>query len=314
MMTRFRCSGATSYNAETSCGVGGMYRAATLVGATGKSGRLASEWQNRPLKPIYSIIFMDALFLKMRMDGRVRNVAAHMMIGITITGEKECIGIWLSQNESSKVWLGILNELKNRGVNDILIFAVDGLTGFPEAIRAAYPDSDVQRCIVHQIRNSLSRPGGGHGHLGADVPGLARGLDGVVYHGGRHGPHGAVAALEEEAALLAFDSFENEWGKRYPQVVSSWKRNWAELSTFFRYPDEIRRLIYTTNPIESLNSRVRKTIKGKNVFPTEASIFKILYLAVQEAEKHWTMKVKEWPQIIAQLSIYYEEKLQKYLP
>ncbi len=257
---------------------------------------------------------MDALFLKMRMDGRVRNVAAHMMIGITITGEKECIGIWLSQNESSKVWLGILNELKNRGVNDILIFAVDGLTGFPEAIRAAYPDSDVQRCIVHQIRNSLSRPGGGHGHLGADVPGLARGLDGVVYHGGRHGPHGAVAALEEEAALLAFDSFENEWGKRYPQVVSSWKRNWAELSTFFRYPDEIRRLIYTTNPIESLNSRVRKTIKGKNVFPTEASIFKILYLAVQEAEKHWTMKVKEWPQIIAQLSIYYEEKLQKYLP
>ena len=256
----------------------------------------ASEWQNRPLKPIYSIIFMDALFLKMRMDGRVRNVAAHMMIGITITGEKECIGIWLSQNESSKVWLGILNELKNRGVNDILIFAVDGLTGFPEAIRAAYPDSDVQRCIVHQIRNSLSQMSW------KDRKPAAQSLRSIY------------TAPTEEAALLAFDSFENEWGKRYPQVVSSWKRNWAELSTFFRYPDEIRRLIYTTNPIESLNSRVRKTIKGKNVFPTEASIFKILYLAVQEAEKHWTMKVKEWPQIIAQLSIYYEEKLQKYLP
>ncbi len=239
---------------------------------------------------------MDALFLKMRMDGRVRNVAAHMMIGITITGEKECIGIWLSQNESSKVWLGILNELKNRGVNDILIFAVDGLTGFPEAIRAAYPDSDVQRCIVHQIRNSLSQMSW------KDRKPAAQSLRSIY------------TAPTEEAALLAFDSFENEWGKRYPQVVSSWKRNWAELSTFFRYPDEIRRLIYTTNPIESLNSRVRKTIKGKNVFPTEASIFKILYLAVQEAEKHWTMKVKEWPQIIAQLSIYYEEKLQKYLP
>lgn len=256
----------------------------------------ANEWQNRPLKPIYPIIFMDALFLKMRVDGRVKNVAAHSMIGVTIKGEKECIGIWLGQNESSKFWLGILNELKNRGVNDVLIFAVDGLTGFPEAIHAAYPDSDVQRCIVHQIRNSLAQMSW------KDRKPVAQSLRSVY------------TAPIEDAAMLALDDFENKWGKKYPQIVSSWKRNWAELSTFFRYPEEIRRLIYTTNPIESLNSRIRKTVKGKNVFPTEASVFKILYLAVQEAEKHWTMRVKDWPRIIAQLSIYYEEKLQKYLP
>ena len=256
----------------------------------------AREWQARPLEPIYAIIFMDALFLKLRVDGRVKNVAVYLMIGINLEGQKECIGIWLGQSESSKFWLGVLNELRNRGVNDVLLFAVDGLTGFPEAIRAAYPNADVQRCIVHQIRNCLAQM------CWKDRKVVAQSLRSIY------------TAPTEEAGLMALESLEQKWGHKYPHIILSWKRNWSELSTFFKYPDEIRRLIYTTNPIESLNSRVRKTVKGKSVFPTEASIFKALYLAVQEAEKRWTMRIKDWPKIMAQLSIFFQERLQPFLP
>lgn len=255
----------------------------------------AREWQCRPLQPVYAVIFMDALFLKLRVDGRVKNEAAYMMIGITLEGQKECLGIWLGQSESSKFWLGILNELRNRGVNDVLIFAVDGLTGFPEAIHAAFPEAEVQRCIVHQIRNSLAQMSW------KDRKAVAQGLRSIY------------SAPTEDGALLALDDFENEWGRKYPHVVSSWRRNWPELSTFFKYPEEVRKLIYTTNPIESLNSRVRKSVSGKRVFPTEASLFKALYLAVQEAESRWTMRIKDWPQIMSQLSVYFEERLKKYM-
>lgn len=255
----------------------------------------AREWQSRPLEPVYAIVFMDALFLKLRVDGRVKNVAAYLMIGINLDGQKECIGIWLGQSESSKFWLGILNELRNRGVNDVLIFAVDGLTGFPDAIHAAYPEADFQKCIVHQIRNSLAQTSW------KDRKAVAQGLRSIY------------SAPTEEAALMSLGSFENEWGQKYPHVVSSWRRNWPELSTFFKYPPEVRKLIYTTNPIESLNSRVRKSVKGKSVFPTETALFKALYLAVQEAEKRWTMRVKDWPQIMGQLAIYFEDKLKNYL-
>ena len=255
----------------------------------------AREWQSRPLQPVYAIVFMDALFLKLRVDGRVKNEAAFMMIGITLEGQKECLGIWLGQGESSKFWLGLLNELRNRGVNDVLIFAVDGLTGFPEAIHAAFPEADVQRCIVHQIRNSLAQMSW------KDRKAVAQGLRSIY------------TAPTEEAALLALDDFENEWGRQYSHVVSSWRRNWPELSTFFKYPEEVRKLIYTTNPIESLNSRVRKSVSGKRVFPTEASLFKALYLAVQEAESRWTIRIKDWPQIMSQLSVYFEERLKKYM-
>lgn len=255
----------------------------------------AKEWQNRPLEPIYAIVFMDALFLKLRVDGRVKNVAAYLMIGINIQGKKECLGIWIGQSESSKYWLGVLNELRNRGVNDVLLFAVDGLTGFPEAIRAVYPDSDVQRCIVHQIRNSLAQM------AWKDRKSVANALRSIY------------TAPTEEAGLMALENFEDCWGSKYPQVVLSWKRHWSELATFFRYPEEVRRLIYTTNPIESLNSRVRKTVKGKNVFPTETALFKALFLAIHEAEKRWTSRTRDWPEIMAQLSIYYQEKVQSYL-
>lgn len=255
----------------------------------------AREWQNRPLAPIYAIIFMDALYLKLRVDGRVRNVAAYLMLGITISGQKECLGVWIGQNESSRFWLGLLNELRNRGVNDVLIFAVDGLTGFPEAIHAAYPAADVQRCIVHQIRNSLGQMSW------KDRKEAAAGLKAIY------------AAATEEEGLKALDRFEEAWGKKYPQVIRSWRNNWPELATFFRYPEEVRRLIYTTNPIESLNSRVRKTVNGRLVFPTEMAMFKALYLAVQEAEKRWTQSTRDWARILAQLSIYFEERLQPYM-
>lgn len=255
----------------------------------------AKEWQNRPLGPIYTIIFMDALFLKLRVDGRVKNVAVYLMIGINLEGKKECLGIWLSQSESSKYWLGVLNELRNRGVNDVLLFAVDGLTGFSEAIHTVYPDADVQRCIVHQVRNSLNQMSW------KDRKTVAGALRSIY------------TAPTEEAGLMALDNFEKKWSHKYPQVVQSWKRNWPELATFFRYPPEVRQLIYTTNPIESLNSRVRKTVKGKVVFPTETALFKALFLAIQEAENRWTMRIKNWPIIMGQISIYFAEKLEAYL-
>lgn len=254
----------------------------------------AKEWQHRPLEAIYAIVFMDALYLKLRVDGRVKNVAAYMMLGISITGQKECLGIWTGQNESSKFWLNLLNELRNRGVNDVLIFAVDGLTGFSEAITAAFPEADIQRCIVHQIRNSLSQMSW------KDRKKAAASLRSVY------------TASTEEEGLKALDEFEEKWGKKYPQVIRSWRNNWPELSTFFRYPAEVRKLIYTTNPIESLNSRVRKTVNGRLVFPTETSMFKALYLAVQEAESCWSPSARNWASILAQLSVYYQERLEPY--
>ena len=255
----------------------------------------AKEWQHRPLEPIYAIVFMDALFLKLRVDGRVKNVAAYLMVGIDLEGKKECLGIWLGQSESAKYWLSVLNEFKNRGVNDVLIFAVDGLTGFPEAIRAVYPQAEIQRCLVHQVRNSLAQM------AWKDRKEVATCLRSIY------------TAPTEEAGLMALAQFEETWGRKYPHVVMSWKRHWTELATFFKYPEAVRRLIYTTNPIESLHSRVRKTVKGKSVFPTEISLFKALYLAVAEAEKRWTMKTRNWSEIMAQLSIFFQDRLQGYL-
>jgi len=233
------------------------------------------------LEPIYAIVFMDALFLKLRTDGRVKNVAAYLMVGIDLEGRKECLGIWLGQSESAKYWLGVLNEFKNRGVNDVLIFAVDGLTGFPEAIRAVYPQAEIQRCLVHQVRNSLAQMSW------KDRKEVATCLRSIY------------TAPTEDAGLMALAQFEETWGKKYPHVVMSWRRNWDDLATFFKYPDALRRLIYTTNPIESLNSRGRKTVKGKSVFPTEIALFKALYLAVTEAAKRWTVRTRNWSEILA---------------
>jgi len=189
----------------------------------------------------------------------------------------------------------VLNEFKNRGVNDVLIFAVDGLTGFPEAIRAVYPQAEIQRCLVHQGRNSLAQM------AWKDRKEVGSSLRSIY------------TASIEEAGLMALAEFEETWWRKYPHVVLSWERHWPELATFFNYPEAVRLLIYTTNPIESLNSRVRKTVKGKSVFPTEIALFKALYLAVAEAEKRWTMRARNWQEIMAQLSIFFQERLKDYL-
>ena len=255
----------------------------------------AKEWQNRPLEPIYPIIFMDATVLKIRIDRVVKNIAAYIMLGITLDGKKEILGIWIGENETSKYWLTLLNELKNRGVHDVLIFAIDGLNGFNQAIEAVYPKVEIQRCIVHQIRSSLRYVSW------KDRKAVAKDLK-TVY----------TAATEEDAqtALLEFDEL---WGKKYPHITQSWTSNWNELSTFFKYPKPIQKLIYTTNPIESLNANIKRKTKSKGSFPTVDSAFKMLYLATQEVQEKWKRTgLRNWSEIYPQLCIFFSEIMEKY--
>lgn len=255
----------------------------------------AKEWQNRPLESIYPIIFMDATVLKIRVDRVVKNIAAYIMLGVTLEGKKEIIGIWIGENESSKYWLTLLNELKNRGVDDVLIFAIDGLNGFNQAIQAVYPQAEIQRCIVHQIRSSLRYVSW------KDRKAVAKDLK-TVYQ-----------ALTEEDAQLALREFNDIWGKKYPHISISWQTNWNELSTFFKYPQAIKTLIYTTNPIESLNSNIKRKTKTKGSFPTIDSAFKLLYLATQEVQEKWkTSRIRGWSEIYPQLTIFFSEIMEKY--
>jgi transposase-like protein len=255
----------------------------------------AKEWQSRPLDSIYTIIFMDATVLKIRVDRVVKNIAAYIMLGISLEGKKEILGIWIGENETSKYWLGLLNELKNRGVQDVLIFAIDGLNGFNQAIEAVYPDSEIQRCIVHQIRSSLRYVSW------KDRKAVAKDLK-TVY-----------TAATEEDAQLALTEFHDIWGKKYPHITQSWINNWNELATFFKYPESIKKLIYTTNPIESLNSNIKRKTKSKGSFPTTDSAFKMLYLATQEVQNKWKVNsIRSWPEIYPQLSIFFSEIMSKY--
>jgi putative transposase len=207
---------------------------------------------------------------------------------------QRCLGIWIAKSESSKYWLGILNELKNRGVNDVLIFAIDGLNGFSDAIGAVYPYAEVQRCIVHQLRNSLKYVSW------KDRKDVAEDLKSIY------------KAVNEESAQEALTEFDDKWGKTYPHITASWSANWNELSTFYKYPAQIRRLIYTTNPIESLNSMIKKAIGNKGSFPSEVSAFKLLYLSVMEAQRKWTTRLRDWPEIYSQLSIFFKDTIRKY--
>lgn len=255
----------------------------------------AKEWQNRPLESIYPIIFMDATVLKIRVDRVVKNIAAYIMLGVTLEGKKEIIGIWIGENESSKYWLTLLNELKNRGVEDVLIFAIDGLNGFKQAIQAVYPQAEIQRCIVHQIRSSLRYVSW------KDRKAVAKDLK-TVY-----------TANTEEDAQIALTEFNDIWGKKYPHISQSWSNNWNELSTFFKYPQAIKTLIYTTNPIESLNSNIKRKTKSKGSFPTIDSAFKLLYLATQEVQEKWkNSRIRNWSEIYPQLSIFFSEIMEKY--
>ncbi|WP_066218479.1 IS256 family transposase [Aliarcobacter cryaerophilus] len=255
----------------------------------------AKEWQNRPLEAIYPIVFMDATVLKIRVDRVVKNIAAYIMLGITLEGKKEILGIWIGENETSKYWLTLLNELKNRGVEDILIFAIDGLNGFNQAIQAVYPKAEIQRCIVHQIRSSLKFVSW------KDRKAVAKDLK-TIY-----------TASTEEDAQLALTEFNDIWGSKYPHILQSWLNNWNELATFFKYPKSIQTLIYTTNPIESLNANIKRKTNSKGSFPTIDSAFKMLYMSTQEVQAKWERtSMRNWSEIYPQLCIFFSEIMEKY--
>ncbi len=267
----------------------------TISNITEKVIEKANEWQSRPLEPIYPIIFMDATVLKIRVDRVVKNIAAYIMLGITLEGKKEIIGIWIGENETSKYWLTVLNDIQKRGVQDILIFAIDGLNGFNEAIKAVYPKAEIQRCIVHQIRSSLKFVSW------KDRKEVAKDLKSVY------------SAHNEEDAQLALADFNDIWGNKYPNITASWQTHWVELSTFFKYPNSVRKLIYTTNPIESLNATIKRKTKSKGSFPTEAAAFKVMYLATQEQQNKWNANsIRSWYEIFPQLSIFFSEIMSKY--
>ena len=266
-----------------------------ISNVTNKIMPMVKDWQNRPLQQIYAVVFLDAIHFKVKQDGQIINKAAYMSIGIDLDGNKDVLGIWIGENESAKFWLSVLNELRNRGVQDILIFSVDNLTGFSEAIGACFPDAEIQKCIVHQVRNSIRYVSY------KDVKKITSALK-LIY-----------TASSEAAAAEELNQFEAAWGDRYPLIVRSWRNNWAEISTFFKYPPEIRKLIYTTNMIESYHRQLRKVTKGKSIFPTDESLLKMLYLATQDVLRKWTGRVQNWGQILLQLSIFFPDKVKAHL-
>lgn len=253
------------------------------------------EWQNRPLDEVYPIVYLDCLVLKIRQDKRVIKKAIYLALGVNLEGRKELLGMWISENEGAKFWLSILTELKNRGLQQILIACVDGLTGFPEAIEVEYPAAKVQLCIIHQVRNSLKYVSW------KDYKAVTGDLK-QIYR----------SATEEEA-LLELEKFAEKWDEKYPQIAKSWRNHWMNLSTIYEYPEEIRKVIYTTNAIESLNSVIRKATKRRKVFPTDESALKVVYLATQAAAKKWTMPIQNWKQAMNRFAIEFEEQLAPYL-
>ena len=249
------------------------------------------EWRTRPLESVYPIVFIDAIHLKVREDGRVKNKAVYLIIGYSSEGKKEILGMWIGEAESSKFWLKVLTELKGRGVSDILILCCDNLKGLSEAIQASFPETIIQKCIVHQIRNSLKYI------ASKDQKEFMTDLK-LVYR--------AVTKDEAESNLLKLDE---KWGDKYAIVLKSWNNNWEELSAYFRFDAHIRKLIYTTNPIESYNRQLRKVTKNRGVFPTDKSVMKLLYLATQNISRKWTMPRQNWTQIIAQLNIHFPDRI-----
>ena len=244
-------------------------------------------WQQRPLAPTYAVVFLDAIHYKVREDEQVVTKAAYVVLGIDLEGKKDLLGFWIGAHESAKFWLGVLTDLRHRGVEDILIACTDNLTGFSEAIQASFPQTAIQKCVVHQIRNSLKYVS--YKDLKAVTAALR-----PIY-----------TAPNEAAAVAALDRFETEWGKQYPWCVKSWRANWAEIATCFAYPPEVRKLIYTTNMIESFHRQLRKVTKTKATFPTDDALLKMLYLAMQDITRKWTMRVPHWGQILLQLSILF---------
>ena len=253
------------------------------------------EWQSRPLNPVYPFVFMDCIYYKVREDGRILSRAAYIVPGITIDGYKDILGITVGANETSKFWLGMLNDLKNRGVEDVLFFCVDGLAGFKEAIAAVYPDAQIQRCVIHMLSNSFKYVNY------SDLKKFSSDFK-SVYN-----------APNEAAALSELEKVREKWGKKYPYAISNWENNWEDVSSFFQFSDDIRRIIYTTNIIEGLNRQYRKVTKTKSVFPSDVSLEKMLYLASGNVVRKWTQRYRNWDQVLNQLIVLYGERLTRYL-
>ena len=250
-----------------------------------------AAWQARPLEPVYPLVFFDALRIKIRDEGLVRNKAVYIALGVRADGTKEILGLWLEQNEGAKFWLRVMNEMKNRGVEDILIAIVDGLKGFPEAIVAVFPEAMVQTCIVHLLRHSLDFVSY------KDRKAVAAALKGV---------YRAVDAAAGEAALTAFEA--GAWGQKYPAISQSWRRAWPEVVPFYAFHPDVRRLIYTTNAIEALNSKLRRAVRARGHFPTDEAAMKLLFLVLNRSEKEWTMPAREWSLAKAQFAILFGER------
>uniref|UniRef100_UPI0018C63BB8 IS256 family transposase n=1 Tax=Pectinatus frisingensis TaxID=865 RepID=UPI0018C63BB8 len=268
----------------------------TLISnVTNKLMPLIKEWQSRPLEKTYAVVFLDAIHYKVRQEGAIVNKVSYMVIGIDLDGRKDVLGMWIGEHETSKFWLVVLNELKNRGVQDVLICCVDNLKGFNEAIGACFPEAEIQKCIVHQIRNSIRYVSY------KDVKKVLADLKPVY------------TAASEPLALEFLESFETIWGNKYPLIVNSWRANWSELSTFFKYPPEIRKIIYTTNMIESYHRQLRKVTKEKSIFPNDESLQKMLYLATMDVLRKWTGRVQSWGQILLQLSVFFPDKVKSAL-
>ena len=252
---------------------------------------LIKEWQERPLQSVYAMVILDAIHYNVRDNGIVTKKAAYVAIGTDLDGKKDVLGIWLGTNESSKYWLSVLNGLKSRGVSDILIASVDGLSGFVEAINTAFPQTEVQRCIIHQIRASSRYVSY------KDIKQFTADLKPIY------------KAPTEDVALVALDEFEAKWGKKYPLGVKSWRVNRNELSTMFKYPPEIRKLIYTTNAIENFNRQLRKVTKTKSAFVSDDALMKLLYLTTMQIVDKWTMPVRDWGMILDNLMIYFGDRV-----
>jgi len=251
----------------------------------------AKAWQMRPLDKLYPIVYLDCIHVKVRDNGMVRAKAVYLALGVNMDGEKELLGIWIAQTEGAKFWLQVVTELKNRGVQDILIACVDGLKGFPEAIEAVFPKTDVQLCIVHMVRYSLNFVSW---KMRKEVAADLR----AIY---------AAATIEE--AELQMDAFEEKWAEAYPPICQSWRRNWNRIIPFFDYPPEIRKVIYTTNAIESVNMSLRKITKNRGSFPSDEALFKLFYLALQNISKKWTMPIRDWKAALNRFSIQFEDRM-----
>jgi len=268
---------------------------ATISAVTDKIINKVKEWQARPLEAIYPFIWLDAIHYKVKDGGKYVSKAVYTILGVRLDGKKEILGLYLSETEGANFWLSVLTDLQARGVEDILIASVDGLQGFPEAINAIFPQTEVQLCIVHQIRNSIRYV------ASKDQKEFAKDLK-LIYQA-------PTKALAEEELL----KLEEKWGKKYPMVINSWQNKWDNLSVFFKYPADIRKIIYTTNIIESIHRQFRKLTKTKGAFPNENSLLKLLYLGIQNASKKWTMPIRNWSLTISQLAIFFEGRIDKYL-